>query len=241
MIEDIMKLIEMFYIAYIFIYNHWHSLNFDIIDMESSDYGDETLSDISDISSIYSQGDISVIEYTGSQLNYHTRILKTMKTTCTYDVDMSVLLCYLLTTETETEKQVLLSQLLTGVDEAILEEERIIALKDEIDVRIYISEAERDKTKKNAHVREIKVSIESALCTEEEIKDCIHEIKKQYVKVNGHAKPKFINEMYIHYFNESCLLEQSQVMKIKQTVPYVIDSYNMSSRDPDRFLKNLLM
>jgi hypothetical protein len=240
MIEDIMKLIEMFYIAYMFVYNQMHLLNFDVIDNESSDYEDETLSDLSDISSISSQEDIAIVEYTGSQQNYHTRILKTMKIVCNYDLNMSVLLCYLLTNETEQEKQVLLSQLLTGVDEAIIEEERIIVLKDDIDVRIYISAAEKDKTKKNSHVREIKVSVESVVYTEEDINAYIHEIKKLYVKVNGVVKPKFINEMYIHYFNESCFLEQSQVMKIKKTVSQVIDSYNTSSRDPDRFLTSLL-
>lgn len=241
MIEDIMKLIEMFYIAFMFVYNQMYLLNFDMSDSESSDSGSETLSDITDNTIISFDEDMTVIEYIGSQQNYRTRILKTMKTICNYDTNMTVLLCHMLTNETNLDNQRSLRQLFTGVDSTITQEEIIVPLKEDIDVRIEILTEEKDKTKKNTFVRTIKMNIESIVSSKEEIEECLREIKKPYVKVNGNVKPKFIFEMYLHYFNEPCFLENSQIMKIQRTVHDVINSYNTSSRDPERFLKSLLV
>ena len=152
---------------------------------------------------------------------------------------MTILICHMLTNETDAEKQNILSQLFTGVDFA-LEEEIIVNVNNDIDARIIVSDAVKDKTKKNAVVRDIKVIIESFFSSKEEILKHISEIKKPYVKVNGQVKPKFINEMYIYYFDEPCFLEHQQIMKIKKTIKEVIQYYGTSNNNADRFLKSLL-
>ena len=245
MLEDISKLFEFFYLVFIFIYNQGNIINYDLFDSDSDSDSDtsidETLSDISENMSLSSQEDVFAVEYSGYQQNYHTRILKTMKSVCTYDSNMAVLLCHMLTTETDHHKQLLLRQLLTGVESSIVEEEIMVHLQDDIDVRIHISKEEKDKTKKNTFIREIYMSVESFLYRKDEIDNCLHNIRKPYVKVNGNVKSKFINEMYIHYFDEPCLLENSQIMKIKKTVNDVLDSYHVSTNQPDRFLTSLLL
>ena len=152
---------------------------------------------------------------------------------------MTIFLCHMLTNEKDVEKQNILSQLFRGVDFA-LEEEIIVNVNNDIDARIIISDAVKDKTKKNAVVRDIKIIIESLFCSKEEILKRISEIKKLYVKVNGQVKPKFINEMYIYYFDEPCFLEHQQIMKIKKTIKEVTQYYGTSNNNADRFLKSLL-
>jgi hypothetical protein len=247
MIEDINKVIELFYIVFLFIYNKWGI--FTGIDMESissiassesviddsdslSDITTETFEDNDDI--------LNQIVFTGSQQTYFTRVSKSKKAICDYPDDMTILTCHMLTNETDVEKQTILSQLFKGVDSSVEEQEIIVDLNDDIDARITVSQAVKDKTKKNAVVRDIKLSVESYFCSKEEILKRISEIKKLYVKVNGQVKPKFINEMYIYYFDEPCLLEHQQVMKIKKTVKDVVQYYGTSNNNADRFLKSLL-
>lgn len=237
MIEDINKVIELFYIVFLFIYNKWDI--FVGIDVNSND-DEDTLSDITSETFDDNDDTLNQISFIGSQQTYFTRVSKSKKALCDYPDDMTILICHILTSETDVETQTLLSQLLRGVDSSIEEEEIIVNLNDDIDARITVSSAVKDKTKKNAVVRDIKVNVESYFCSKEELLKRISEIKKQYVKVNGQVKPKFINEMYIYYFDEPCFLEHQQVMKIKKTVKDVVQYYGTSNNNADRFLKSLL-
>lgn len=240
MIEHISKVIELFYIAFLFIYNKWELL----VDNENSSDSD-TDSSIEDSVVIFdmpgeNQCILNSITLTGSQQSYFTRVSKSKKAICNYPDDMTILICHMLTSETDVATQTLLSELFRGMDSSLEEGEIIVNLNDDIDARITVSGAVKDKTKKNAVVRDIKVSVESYFCSKEEILKRINEIKKLYVKVNGQVKPKFINEMYIYYFDEPCFLEHQQVMKIKKTVKDVLQYYGTSNNNADRFLKNLL-
>lgn len=244
MIEDINKVIELFYIVFLFIYNKWELL---VGNENSSDSDSDSDSNTSIEGSIVifdmpgeNQCILNSISLTGSQQTYFTRVSKSKKAICDYPDDMTILICHMLTNETDVEKQTLLSQLFRGVDSSVQEDEIIVNLIDDIDARINVSSAVKDKTKKNAVVRDIKVNIESYFFSKEELLKRISEIKKLYVKVNGQVKPKFINEMYIYYFDEPCLLEHQQVMKIKKTVKDVVQYYGTSNNNADRFLKSLL-
>lgn len=234
MFQDIQKMIELFYIVFLFIYNKWDLFAGNISERDT----ESTTLEINMPDEI--QGVLSSIEITGSQQTYSTRVSKTKKSICDYPEDMTILICHMLTSDTDSEKQILLSQLFRGVDYSVEEDEIIVNLNDDIDARVTISRAIKDKAKKNAVVRDIKINIESYYSTKEEVLNCINEIKKPYVKVNGQVKPKFINEMYIYYFDEPCLLEHQQVMKIKKTVKDVVQYYGSSNNHADRFLKSLL-
>lgn len=240
MIEDINKVIELFYIVFLFIYNKWELL----VGNENSSDSDSNTSIEGSIVIFDMPGEnqciLNSISLTGSQQTYFTRVSKSKKAICDYPDDMTILICHMLTNETDVEKQTLLSQLFRGVDSSVQEDEIIVNLIDDIDARINVSSAVKDKTKKNAVVRDIKVNIESYFFSKEELLKRISEIKKLYVKVNGQVKPKFINEMYIYYFDEPCLLEHQQVMKIKKTVKDVVQYYGTSNNNADRFLKSLL-
>lgn len=236
MLEAIHNVINLFYMVFLFIYNKWDFL------VEDNDTSDSRSIDSSVV--IFDMSDenqqiLNSIKLTGSQQTYFTRVSKSKKALCEYPDDMTILICHMLTNEIDTERQNVLSQLFKGVDSSI-EEEIIVNLKDDIDARIIISDAVKDKTKKNAIVREIKVTIESFFYSKEEILKHIDEIKKLYVKLNKQVKPKFINEMYIYYFDEPCFLENQQIMKIKKTVKQVVQCYGTSNNNADRFLKGLL-
>lgn len=238
MIEDINKVIELFYIVFLFIYNKWDV--FTGIDDDSTSSEKDSLSDISTETFEDNDDVLNQVSFTGSQQTYFTRVSKSKKAICDYPDDMTILICHMLTSETDVETQTLLSQLFRGVDSSVQENEIIVNLNDDIDARITVSSAVKDKNKKNAVVRDIKVIVESYFCGKEEMLKRINEIKKLYVKVNGQVKPKFINEMYIYYFDEPCLLEHQQVMKIKKTVKDVVQYYGTSNNNADRFLKSLL-
>lgn len=238
MIEDINKVIELFYIVFLFIYNKWDV--FTGIDDDSTSSEKDSLSDISTETFEDNDDVLNQVSFTGSQQTYFTRVSKSKKAICEYPDDMTILICHMLTSETDVETQTLLSQLFRGVDSSVQEKEIIVNLNDDIDARITVSSAVKDKNKKNAVVRDIKVIVESYFCGKEEMLKRINEIKKLYVKVNGQVKPKFINEMYIYYFDEPCLLEHQQVMKIKKTVKDVVQYYGTSNNNADRFLKSLL-
>jgi hypothetical protein len=238
MIEDINKVIELFYIVFLFIYNKWDV--FTGIDDDSTSSEKDSLSDISTETFEDNDDVLNQVSFTGSQQTYFTRVSKSKKAICDYPDDMTILICHMLTSETDVETQTLLSQLFRGVDSSVQEKEIIVNLNDDIDARITVSSAVKDKNKKNAVVRDIKVIVESYFCGKEEMLKRINEIKKLYVKVNGQVKPKFINEMYIYYFDEPCLLEHQQVMKIKKTVKDVVQYYGTSNNNADRFLKSLL-
>ena len=198
-IQDISKIIELFYIAFLYIYNNWVLL---VDDGDNSIEGSTIIFDMPG----ENQCILNSIAFTGSQQTYFTRISKTKKALFDYPDDMTVLLCYMLTQEKDIEKQTLLSQTFRGVDSSIDEDEILVNIKDDIDALVTVNSATKDNTKKNAVTRDVKLSIESYVSSKEELLKCISEIKKQYVKVNGQVKPKFINEMYIYYFDEPCLL-----------------------------------
>jgi hypothetical protein len=242
MIEDINKVIELFYIVFLFIYNKWDLL---VGNENSSDSDSDSNTSIEGSIVIFdmpgeNQCTLNSISLTGSQQTYFTRVSKSKKAICDYPDDMTILICHMLTNETDADKQTLLSQLFRGVESSVQEDEIIVNLNDDIDVRITVSSAVKDKTKKNAVVRDIKANVESYFCSKGDILKSINEIKKLYVKVNGQVKPKFINEMYIYYFEEPCLLEHQQVMKIKKTVKDVVQYYGTSNNNAERFLKSLL-
>lgn len=238
MFQDINKVIELFYIVFLFIYNKWDV--FAGIDDDSTRSEEGTLCDITTETFRDNDDILNQVSFTGSQQTYFTRVSKSKKAICDYPNDMTILICHMLTSETDVEKQTLLSQLFRGVDSSVQEDEIIVNLNDDIDARITVSSVAKDKNKKNAVVRDIKVNVESYFSSKEDILKSINEIKKLYVKVNGQVKPKFINEMYIFYFDEPCLLEHQQVMKIKKTVKDVVQYYGTSNNNADRFLKSLL-
>lgn len=238
MIQDINRIIELFYIVFLFIYNKWDV--FAGIDDDSTRDEEDTLSNIATETFENIDNNLNQISFTGSQQTYFTRVSNSKKAICDYPDDMTILICHMLTSETDVEKRNLLSQLFGGVDSSLEEEEIIVNLINDIDARVTVSRSIKDKTKKKAVIREIKVNVESYFFSGKELTKCINEIKKPYVKVNGQVKPKFINEMYIYYFNEPCLLEHQQVMKIKKTVKDVVQYYGTSNNNADRFLKSLL-